>query len=106
MSPNPSFDHFGYVIASKRVGTDRCPVRFMYREEPDGPGDSGWRLFAGDEDQAYADDPGNLAMYAATTIVDIDPSIGPLLHTPPPCAFERERATDPFVRSDGPDITT
>ncbi len=90
----------GYVLASKRVADDRQPVRFMYREEPDGPDDSGWRLFSGEEDQAYADNPANIGLYTVGTIAEIDPSIVKHLLTPPPCAFERDAASDPFRVSD------
>jgi hypothetical protein len=86
----------GYVIATKLVAEKRRPVRFMYREEPNNEHDSGWRVFAGEEDQAYTDNPDNLALYAASTIVAIDPSISSLLMTPAPCAFERDSAREPF----------
>lgn len=90
----------GYLIASRRVATERQPVRFMYREVADNPDDSGWRVFAGDEEQAYADDPDNLVLCDVRTIVAIDPSIASLLATDAPCAFEREDAEDAFTTSD------
>ena len=90
----------GYVIASKRVAEARRPVRFLYREAVESPEDSGWRVFCGEEDQAYADEPANFGLYAATTIVAIDPSIGPLLGTAAPCAFERDNAAESFRPSD------
>jgi hypothetical protein len=80
----------GYIIASNEVAKGRKPVRHLYREEPDNENDSGWRVFSGDERQEYADDAANFAMYNATTILEIDPSIAPLLDTPPPAAFERD----------------
>jgi len=89
----------GAVLASRLVARDGQKVRFLYRELPDGPEDSGWRIFSGSEDQAFADDPANIGLYDADTIARIDPDIIPLLQEPPPCAFERENAGDPFVRS-------
>jgi hypothetical protein len=86
----------GYVIASKRVSEDRQPVRYMYREAPDNGLDSGWRVFSGTEDQAYADVAANFAMYNASTILEIDPSIGPYLDAPSGTAFEREDVCGPF----------
>jgi len=86
----------GYIIASKRVSEGRQPVRYMYREVPDNDLDSGWRVFAGTEDQAYADVAGNFAMYNASTILEIDPSIGAYLESPSGTAFEREAVPGPF----------
>ena len=50
-------NNFGYVFATKMLVEGRRKVRFMYREEPEDPNDSGWRFFCGDEDQEYADNP-------------------------------------------------
>ena len=86
----------GYIIASKRVSEQREPIRYMYREAPDNEDDSGWRVFAGDEDQTYADEPANFAMYNCSTIVEIDPSISAYLHCAPGSAFERANASEPF----------
>ena len=87
----------GYIIASNEVAKDRKPVGYLYREKPDKDGDSGWRVFSGDETQQYVDDPDNLALYNASTIIEIDPSIRTLLGTPWPVAFER-KASGRFVR--------
>jgi hypothetical protein len=89
----------GGILAPKRLVSERRKVRYMYREQSDGPHDSGWRVFSGDEDQAYSDNPDNLAFFAPTTITAIDPDVAPLLATPAPCAFERLRATDPFHKA-------
>jgi hypothetical protein len=88
----------GYIIASKRVSEDRHPVRYMYRDVPDNDLDSGWRVFSGTEDQGYADVAENFAMYNASTILEIDPSIGPYLESPSGTAFERENVSGPFLQ--------
>jgi hypothetical protein len=36
---------YGSCLASDRITVDGSPVGFMYRESPDGSGDSGWRFF-------------------------------------------------------------
>jgi len=36
------------ALVSTRVARDGAPVGWMYRQTPDNPGDSGWRVFAGD----------------------------------------------------------
>jgi hypothetical protein len=69
---------------------ERKPVGYLYREKPDTDNDSGWRVFSGEETQEYADDAQNFAMYNASTILEIDPSIGALLATHAPAAFERD----------------
>lgn len=79
----------GYIIASNRVAKDRKLVGYLYREVPDNENDSGWRVFSGEESEEYAEDPANFAMYNASTILEIDPTIAPLLGSPSPIAFER-----------------
>ena len=55
-------------------------VGYCYREEPDGGWDSGWRFTAGDESEAYMDDPNNAGIYKLNTICNDDPDIIPLLN--------------------------
>jgi hypothetical protein len=86
----------GYIVASNEVARERKPVGYLYREAPDNANDSGWRVFSGEETQEYADNAENFAMYNATTILEIDPSIRELLGTPAPAAFERD-ASGKFV---------
>ena len=88
----------GYILASNRVAKERKKVGFLYREEPDNTQDSGWRVFSGEEDQDYADDAAHFDLYNASTIVEIDPSIEPLLSSPPFTAFERAENGTGFVR--------
>jgi hypothetical protein len=88
----------GAVFASRLVGDEGRKVCFLYREVPDHEADSGWRIFSGEEDQDFADDPDNIKIYDADTIARIDPDIVPLLAEPAPCAFERASPDEPFVR--------
>jgi hypothetical protein len=88
----------GAVFASRLVGDEGRQVCFLYREVPDHESDSGWRIFSGEEDQAFVDDPDNIKIYDADTIARIDPDIVPLLVEPAPCAFERAGPAEPFVR--------
>jgi len=90
----------GFALASKRVSLDRAPVRFMYREKPGSAVDSGWRFFAGDETDEYANNPDNISLNAVTTICEIDPDIIPHLNAPHGTAFERTKPKGPFTRSD------
>ncbi len=92
-------NNFGFVFATKMLVEGRRKVRFMYREQPDDPNDSGWRFFCGDEDQEYADNPDNIGIYDINTILEIDDSILPLLDSPFGTAFEREDENAPFTES-------
>jgi hypothetical protein len=93
-------NNFGFVFATKMLVDSRRKVRFMYREQPDNPDDSGWRFFCGDEDQSYTDVPDNIGIYDISTILEIDDSILPLLNSPSGTAFEREDENAPFVASE------
>ena len=77
-------------IATNRITVEGCKVGYCYREKPDGDWDSGWRFTAGDESEAYMDDPNNAGIYKLNTICNDDHDIIPLLHTPAPCAFARD----------------
>lgn len=87
----------GYIIASNEVAKERKRVGYLYREDPDDENDSGWRVFSGDEAQDYADNAENFAMYNASTILEIDPTIRELLGSPAPAAFERNSSGE-FVQ--------
>ncbi len=105
MNPKPSLEEItmsadGYAFVSKRVSEDRQPVRFMYREQPDQHEDSGWRFFSGDESEEFANNPDNITINALSTVTMIDPDVAKHLDAPYGSAFERNTATDPFVKSD------
>ena len=85
----PDWDGANGCIATNRITVEGCNVGFCYREKSDGDWDSGWRFTAGDESDEYMDDPNNSGIYGLNTICNDDPDIIPLLHTPAPCAFER-----------------
>lgn len=92
-------NNFGYAMATKMLVDSKRKVRFMYREEPSNNQDSGWRLFCGDENQDYADNPDNIAIYDIDTILAIDKSIKPYLASAVGTALEREDENKAFVIS-------
>lgn len=92
--------NFGYVLAPKVLVGNKLKVRFMYREKPDSERDSGWRFFSGEEDQAYVDNPNNLAIYDVETILAIDKDVEEHLSAPFGSAFEREDPNEAFHASD------
>ena len=89
----------GYALAPKRLVEQRLRVRYMYREQPDHPQDSGWRFFSGDETDDYVNQPDNIGLYDVNTIAAIDPDIIPFLNIPYGCAFERSSLSEPFSAS-------
>jgi len=86
----PDWEGADGCIATNRITVEGYKVGYCYRENPDGGWDSGWRFTAGDESEAYMDDPNNAGIYKLNTICNDDPDIIPLLNTPAPCAFERD----------------
>ena len=82
---------YGSCLATDRITVDGKPVGYMYREEGDSDQDSGWRFFAGDESDEYANDPENLGLFDVNTIANYDPAIIPLLSAPTGSAYARNR---------------
>ena len=70
--------HLGYCFATNLV-IEKRKVGYMYREQSEDENDSGWRFFAGTEDQDYVDNPNNTKIYDVNTIANYDPSIIPYL---------------------------
>ena len=89
----------GGCFATDMITVEGCKVGYMYREEPDFDGDSGWRFLAGVESQEYLDDSDNLTIYAVNTIANYDPEIIPFLHAPIGSAFERVAGYGNFVEA-------
>lgn len=82
-------------LATDRITVDGCPVGYCYREEPrEGRPDSGWRFFAGDEDEEYLSDPGHSGIYHLNTICNYAPEILPLLDAPYGSAYGRDEKGD------------
>ena len=63
------------LLYTSRITVEGYKVGYCYREKPDGGWDSGWRFTAGDESEAYMDDPNNAGIYKLNTICNDDPDI-------------------------------
>ncbi|NCU66893.1 DUF2185 domain-containing protein [Acidovorax sp. 210-6] len=87
-------------FVTRRVLDDGAPVGYLYREDPDGEDDSGWRITANDEDQAYMDDADNLAYVSLGVVLNLDDSFVDLLHEAPGAAYARDPDTGAFVACD------
>lgn len=75
-------------FVSNRISVDGCKIAYFYREKamtqfPD----SGWRFFAGDESEAYLDDPKHAHIFALNTVANACPKVIPFLDMPIGSAF-------------------
>lgn len=92
----------GGCMATDRILVDGAPVGYMFRETPSESMSSGWTFMAGDEDQSYADDPNNWAIYEVNTICNYDPAIIPYLESEVGSAFGRDLGAEGFQREPMP----
>ncbi len=92
----PLVEKTGWCIATDQITVEGRKVGYMYREQPDKEGDSGWRFFSGEEDQEYVDDASHMEMYHLNTIANYDSAIIPHLDAPFGKAFGRVDGTDRF----------
>jgi hypothetical protein len=79
----------GGCIATDKITVDGMKVGYMYRENPTNENDSGWRFFAGDEDETYTNNPDNYSIFDLNTICNYDSSIIPYLSKPIGIKLER-----------------
>ena len=93
----PLAEGHGRCFATDMITVEGRKVGYMYREELDDDGDSGWRFMAGRESPEYMDDAANIAIYDVNTVANYDPEIIPLLNAPVGSVFEREGGTGQFV---------
>lgn len=80
---------FGACLATDRIVVDGASVGYMYRENGNNEADSGWRFFAGDENDEYMANPERHGVYAVNTVANYDPDIIPFLNSPVGSRYER-----------------
>ncbi|MFT3994171.1 MAG: DUF2185 domain-containing protein [Dysgonomonas sp.] len=85
-------------FATDRILVDGEKVGYMYREDPDFDGDSGWRFTAGDESDEYIDNADNMGIYHLNTVCNNDPEIIPFLKADYGTAYMRDE--DGIFRED------
>ena len=88
--------NLGACYATDKITVDGELVNYMYREDPDYESDSGWKFLSGTEDQEYADNPKNWAIYDVNTIANYDKTIIPYLDSPIGSELERVGDTENF----------
>lgn len=89
--------HAKRCFVTRRVLDDGCPVGYLYREEPDDDNDSGWRITANDESDAYMDNADNLAYVSLGVVLNLDDSFIGLLDSPAGAAYAHDPETGAFV---------
>lgn len=96
---NPLWLEIGEQMAlvSKKCLEDRNIIRWMYKEIGDREEDSGWRIFAGDEDEEYNNDSRNIAIVNIYFLLDKDPTLLIPFKSKVGSAFERENIKTPWI---------
>ncbi|WP_269530864.1 DUF2185 domain-containing protein [Chitinimonas sp. BJYL2] len=86
----------GHCVVSDMVAVEGKPVGYMYRDEPEDAEDSGWRFFAGNESDAYIDNPKHFSLLDVNVVANFDETIIPLLNSPVGAEFDKEEGGDTF----------
>ena len=94
----PLAEGLGVCIATDAITVQGRVVGYCYREEADFDTDSGWRFTAGDETEAYMENPNNHGIVDVNLVANIDPTIVEFLDAPEGCAFERDPDTGGWVQ--------
>ena len=81
----------GYCIVSNKVSIDENKIQYCYKEEPDNDNDSGWRFFAGDEDDEYCANPDNFHIFDINTLCNYDKQIIKILNAKPNSMFAKNK---------------
>jgi hypothetical protein len=90
----------GAIIISDKILKDNGSPNWMYRTQPIEDGDSGWRVFSGDEDDEYLDNPRNFKTISAEQLLHIDGDIVVNLYAPIGWSFERNGVTGSWIPVD------
>jgi len=83
-------------LVTNRILYEGCRVGYLYREQPLGAKDSGWRITSNDESKAYMDDSKNAAFVSLGAVLNVDDSFRDLLDAPVGSAFIRNTRTGQF----------
>lgn len=93
--------HGSGCIASSKITKEGYKVGYMYKEEASVVfPDSGWRFFAGDEDEDYSNDPDNFAIFDLNTICNYDQDVIKHLNLEENSYLIRINSTE-FIEDDG-----
>ena len=65
----------GAAIVTRSVLEGRTPLKWLVREEPIEPPDTGWRFFGLEDTQAYLDDPENSVVVDYNSVCEVEPAV-------------------------------
>lgn len=65
----------GACICSRTILSRQGTLKWLVREHPIEPPDTGWRFFAMEDDSDFINDPDNLAVVDFNTVAEIEPAI-------------------------------
>lgn len=88
--------YFPRCLVTNKVLRDGEKVAILYREEPQAPHDSGWRLLAGTESDSYVNDADNVHFVSLGAVLNRDDAFIDLLDSPVGSAFQRNPETGAF----------
>ena len=75
-------ENAGGAVVSRRILDGTGQVRWLLREEPAHPSDSGWRFLSELDDDEYANDPANMVTLDFSTVAAIEPAVLGIYHLP------------------------
>ncbi len=84
------------AVVSIEVAGGEFGVGWLYRDEPDAPGDSGWRVFSGAEDEAFVEEPSNFVEIPLGELVRLDPAVETVLAAEVGSCWEWDEAAQGF----------
>jgi len=87
----------GECLATKAIMEKGAKVGYMFREKPDYPNDTGWRIFTGAETLDFVDAEDNIEVYDIAEIIKKDPAIEHYLDSSINTEWEREVDGDKFL---------
>ncbi len=88
-------------FVTKCVLNDGLKVGYLYREEPDEEGDSGWRITSDTESDEYMENADNIAYVSLGAVLSRDDAFIHLLDAAVGSAFVRDAQTGQFVPAEG-----
>lgn len=88
------------MVTKLCIGPDRKRVRFILRDEPNNPTDSGWIFFSGNEPEGYTDDSSNFTICPLFKFVELEPELESLLVSPVGSVYEKIGDDAPWVKVD------
>ena len=75
-APVPEFIRgAGACMATRNVMEERGRVRWMVRNPPQAPEDSGWRFFSEFDSEEYINDPANVQVVDYNSVCAIEPAV-------------------------------